>query len=579
MRNILKKAVAISVATLLVGAVASTAPVDAATAKKGAKRTVTVSVRGGKGLTVLLVSGTGRTLASKKITKSTQNGVALKTTNLSTTKGMNLQLIGPDGEYFGPVVLGWKGSKSTSAKTVYTRLTSTKSSKISLGTISVKKVGASKKQGYAVAGKQVGLADKTSGAAVKATRGKPNGVGGYGKSTVSTKSVTSASTGNVTSMDVPRIPNPPQPGPGAPQPGPGAPQPNAPAPIGDDTLGGDKDDDGIPNAFDVDDDGDGIVDAADSSTPAPVVSADDGSKDCGSISWRIFTNFKATAENFSNTINVYGQGTRQATGALMAQRITETMTMVFAPITQVCGSPVVKTEIKGNGVSYAPSTFVEVGSTCSTGDYQWLIGKGRMCDAGAQGYGFHSAYNFTENDLPSGQDTFTMKVTTSAGAAYEFSSSPGFVFVTHPTLVSYNTGSGDQVVDYSAPTIPRITVGQATELTLKIFRPQRLAFDGEAPGFYDLGGYKYTPDIPNAVSPGSNDPGKCDSQTKTDTSLTADSLVSESTKPTFELKWNIGQCFADKGATWAAGSLTVDIQVEPTGPGGNSAQKLFLTLN
>lgn len=266
MRKQLKKVLAISVATLLVGALASTSPVDAATAKKGAKRTVTVTIKGGKGLTVLLVSGTGRTLASKKITKPTQKNLKLKTTNVSTTTGMNLQLIGADGEYFGPVVLGWKGSKSTSAKKVYTRLKSTNASKISLGTITVKTVGATKKQGYAVATKQVGLADKTARAAVKATRGKPNGVGTYGKSSVSAKSVKSNSVGDVSSLNVPQAPDPVQPGPVAPQPSTPASTPTA-----DDTLGGDKDDDGIPNAFDVDDDGDGILDAADSSTPESVV--------------------------------------------------------------------------------------------------------------------------------------------------------------------------------------------------------------------------------------------------------------------------------------------------------------------
>jgi hypothetical protein len=45
------------------------------------------------------------------------------------------------------------------------------------------------------------------------------------------------------------------------------------------------------------------------------------------------------------------------------------------------------------------------------------------------------------------------------------------------------------------------------------------------------------------------------------------------------LTWNIGKCFGDKKVTWGAGKLTVDIQVEPTGPGGNSAQKLFLQLS
>lgn len=574
-----KKIGAACVASLVVGSVGIAQPVDAAAAKAGPKRTVTVSVKGGKGLTLLLVSGTGRTLASKKLTKQTQNGIKLKTPKVSTTKGVNLQLVGADGEYFGPVVLGWKGSKSTSASRVYTRLKATRSANIQLGTISVKKVGASKKQGFATATKQVGLADKTSAVAVKASRGRPLGVGAHGKSATTTaKSIVAASVSALASQ-LPTAPLPPPPG--APQPGgqPGAPQPNTQAPTANDTLGGDKDGDGIPNAFDVDDDGDGILDAADASTPTPVVSADDGTRDCGSISWRIFTNFKATAENYANTINVYGSGSREASDSLVATRITETMSMVFAPITQVCGSTVTKTEIKGNGVSYAPSSFVEVGATCNTGDYQWLIGKGRMCDTGGSGYGFHTPYTFTATDLPSGQDTFTMRVTTADNATYEFTSSPGFVFVTHPMLVAYNTGAGEQTIDYNASSIAPIAVASSTELTLKIYRPQRLSFDGEAPGFYDLGGYRYSPDIPNNVTPGSPGPGKCDKYMVTDTSLTADTLTDKTRPPTLELKWKIGECFSDKGVAWSAGRLTVDIQVEPSGPGGNSAQKLFLTTS
>ena len=570
-----KKIALACVASLLVGAVGATQPASAATAKAGAKRTVTVSVKGGKGLTLLLVSSTGRTLASKKITKATQNGIKLKTPRVSTTKGMNLQLVGADGEYFGPVVLGWRGAKSTSASRVYTRLKATNSPNISLGTVAVTNVGASKKQGYATATKQVGLADKTSAAAVKASKGKPLGVGGYGKSTTSARSVVAASVSAYASQ-LPSTPPPPNPGPpqpGAPQPG-GA-QQGAAITNADETLGGDKDDDGIPNSFDVDDDGDGILDPADTSTPPAVVSADNGTRDCGAMTWRIFTNFKATG--WTNTINVYGSSTQKASGALIAERIRETMTMVFAPITQVCGSAVVKTEIKGNGVSYAPSTYVQVANTCSTGDYQWLIGKGRMCDTGGAGYAFHNAYTFTESDLPSGQDTFSMRVTTAAGATYEFTSSPGFVFVTHPLLVSYNTGAGEQNIDYALPTIPRITVSDSTELTLKIYRPQRLAFDGEAPGFYDLGGFKYTPDIPNGVTPGSNGPGKCDALTYTDTAMTADTLANESTKPTIEVKWTLSRCFTS--TAWPSGELTVDIQVEPSGPGGNSAQKLFINAS
>ena len=60
----------------------------------------------------------------------------------------------------------------------------------------------------------------------------------------------------------------------------------------DDLLGGDKDDDGIPNAFDVNDDGDATVDSADSSTPAPQVGVEDSA--CAKVEFKIFTNINST---------------------------------------------------------------------------------------------------------------------------------------------------------------------------------------------------------------------------------------------------------------------------------------------
>jgi hypothetical protein len=585
MSNHWKKMGAAIAVTVLMGSVGFTKPLEAAAPKAGPKRTVNVTVRGGKNLTVLLVSGTGRTLASKKITKTTQK-VTLKTVAVSTTAGMNLQLVNSggtsSGEYFGPVVLGWKGTAANRASRVYTRLKSTKSSVISLGTINVTKVGTAKKQGYATVTKKVSLANTSASVAVVSSKGRPSGVGTYGKkAAIGAQSVTGSSV-SVSASNLPATPTPPNP----PQPNqqqPNQQQPNQPQGEGavakeEDTLGGDKDKDGIPNAFDVDDDGDGKSDASDTDTPTPVVSADDGVKDCGSIRWNIFTNFKATGENFVGTLNAYGTGVFESKGASTATAVTNTMTMVFAPITQVCGSAVTKTEIKGNGVSYAPATYQEVSRTCSTGDYQWLIGKGRMCDTGGQGYAFHTPNTFSATDLPSGQDTFSMRVTTASGV-YEFTSSPGFVFVSHPMLASYSIdGGAEQTINYGS-NIPRIGISNTSVLTLKLHRPQRFAIDGEGGVVYDLGGFRYTADIPNGTAQGSQGPGKCDASTVTDTVMTSDTVINPSTKPVIELRWDIGKCFQSRSTAWQTGNLTVDIQVEPAGPGGNSAQKLFLALS
>jgi hypothetical protein len=61
--------------------------------------------------------------------------------------------------------------------------------------------------------------------------------------------------------------------------------------------------------------------------------------------------------------------------------------------------------------------------------------------------------------------------------------------------------------------------------------------------------------------------------------MASDTVINPTAKPVIELQWNIGQCFQSRNTAWQTGNLTVDIQVEPVGPGGNSAQKLFLTLS
>jgi hypothetical protein len=356
----------------------------------------------------------------------------------------------------------------------------------------------------------------------------------------------------------------------------------------DDTLGGDADDDGIPNAFDVNDDGDAVLDSADSTTPAPKAAADDGTTTCSAVDFKIFTNYKATQGGYAGTINAYAPGAFQATKENIASTITKSMTMVFSPITQVCGSNVVTTELKGNGVAYAPTDYVTLsGGVCNTGDYQWAIGQGFICPGAGNKTAF-GGYTFTGSDLPTGQDTFTMRVTTADSKSYEFTSSVGFVFVTHPMFVEYSTdGTNFTKVDYSNSTPgpegaritePTISVSQSQTLYLKVLRPQRLAMDGETGEFYDLGGFKYTPDIPNAGGV-----GKCDAMTVTDSGMSSDTVLDAGKPTTVLLTWAIGQkCYTESTKTpkptWTPGASDFDVQVEPSGPGGNSAQKIRITL-
>jgi len=603
MNALSRKFTSVLAVTAITATMALASPVAAAVRSFGKTYTVTATVKGGKNLTVLLISGSGRLLASKKVTGTSQS-ITLKSPATASIGGTSLQLVNSagasKGAYFGPVTLGHKGKKSTSASRVYTQLKQSISTSVKLGTLTIKKVGAGK-QGYAVASATSKSADTSVGAQVNASKGRPTGVGTFGKTSgVAIKSygVSATAIGDPCSPpgtatcgpDSKEIgpPNPGQPTPGQPNAG----QPNSGQPTAqqgavvnkDETLGGDADDDGIPNAFDVNDDGDAVLDSADTSTPAPKVAADNGTTTCSAVDFKIFTNYKATQGGYAGTINAYAPGAFKATKENIASTITKSMTMVFSPITQVCGSNVVTTELKGNGVAYAPTDYVSLsGGVCNTGDYQWAIGQGFICPGAGNKTAF-GGYSFTGSDLPTGQDTFTMRVTTADAKSYEFTSSVGFVFVTHPMFVEYGTdGTNFTKVDYnnSTPgpdgariTEPTISVGKAQTLYLKVLRPQRLAMDGEAGEFYDLAGFKYTPDIPNVSGV-----GKCDQLTVTDKEMASDTVLDAGKPTTVLLTWAIGEkCFTPKGVAWAPGASDFDVQVEPSGPGGNSAQKIRITL-
>ena len=597
MNPLSRKFTSVLAVTAITATMALASPAAAAVRSFGKTYTVTATVKGGKNLTVLLISGSGRLLASKKVTGTSQS-ITLKSPATASIGGTSLQLVNSagasKGAYFGPVTIGHKGTKSTNASRVYTRLKQSISTSVKLGTLTIKKVGAGK-QGYAVASATSKSADTSVGAQVNASKGRPTGVGTFGKTSgVAIKSygVSATAAGDLCSPA-----NTPTCGPEGKEIGPpNAGQPNAGQPNAqqgavvnkDETLGGDADDDGIPNAFDVNDDGDAVLDSSDTSTPAPKVAADNGTTTCGAVDFKIFTNYKATQGGFAGTINAYGAGPFQANKANIASTITKTMSMVFSPITEVCGSSVTRSFLKGVGVAYAPTDYVELGKSCGTGDYQWIIGAGKMCGTDTTGFSFGSPYTFGATDLPTGQDTFSMKVETADGKSYEFTSSPGFVFVTHPMFIAYsNDGTNYTNIDYTKSTIgpdgaritePTISVTQSQTLYLKVYRPQRLAMDGEAGEFYDLGGFKFTPGIPN----GNPSVGKCDALTSTDTEMTSDTPIDSANPPVITLKWAIGsKCYGvpPKNIAWAPAASDFDISVEPSGPGGNSAQKIRITLS
>lgn len=549
------------------------------------RHTITATFTGDtEGLRLIVVTATGRTVGSARLT-SNPTAVRVRTAPITSLRGVTLQLVNDrstssaaararSGDYLGPVVLGWKGTQRTSASTVYTKFAASTSRSVALGKVKVEKITA--KQGFAYTVKNdLGRSiDTRSGQGAAARKGVPLGVGTYGRRATARTS----EAGESSSIRV------------------------GEGPSADDTLGGDRDDDGIPNAFDVDDDGDGTTDSADGTTPTQVVVPEDLDTGalCAPESLRIFTNLKATQPRFAGSINSYAPGDFTATRARSAAIVTSTMSMVIAPIDDVCGERAIRTELKGIGVPYAPADYQELAGTCATGDYQWSIGAGEMCAGDpSRRFDFGSGYTFTATDLPSGQDVFSMRVTTDAGNSYEFVSTAGFVFVTHPMLTEFavtddgRTPAADDwvAIDYDTTmttpdgvgvvTEPTIAVAEQQDVWLRVLRPQRLAIDGEASdsGFVDLGGFRYTPDIPNGASPG-NGPGRCDALSHTDEQLPSDKPTRSITEPrVLELRWDLSECYgvAPRFAPWQPGPTDFDIQVEPSGPGGNSAQKVRLT--
>ncbi|MCX6527206.1 MAG: hypothetical protein NTU52_04365 [Actinobacteria bacterium] len=565
--------------------------------------TVTATLKNAQNLTVMLVGKSGRLLATQSI--PTSGKVSLRTPKISSIAGATLQLVNgkassSKGDYYGPVLVGWKGSKLSSATRVYTRLKTSTKTTLALGTITV--ISVTKQQGYAAVAKASTLADSATKTQVRAVKGKPSGVGNYGKASsakLSAYGVRAQAPGDACSPKgtqtcsadgkelSPPTNQPANSQPANNQPANGAPNGNNDkgATVEDDELlGGDADDDGLPNAFDVNDDGDTKTDSADSETPAPKVTGDESGA-CTAVDFKIFTNFKATQPGFAGTINAYGTGAFLADATTIPKAIGSTMSMVFSPIATVCGSAVTKSELKGIGVPYAPAEYVSLGDKCSTGDYQWTIGNGKMCGSST----FSDGYTFSLTDLPSGQDTFSMRVTTADGKEYEFTASAGFVFVTHPMLLGYQAGETKASIDYSAGTpgpdgtavnAPSISLKQTDKLKLSFYRPQRLAIDGEPgfgeekPAFYDLGGFTYLPQLPNVANI-----GQCDSLSAIDTVMTVDTRSDTAVKPTMELEWDFyTKCFVPKSATWVTGDWQggVDITVTPPGPGGNAGQKLFV---
>ncbi len=425
--------------------------------------TVSGTLTGGRGLHVVVVQANG---TSKKATITSTKGT-FKVVG-ATLAGASIQLVGSNGTYFGPVLLGGSGKK------VYETIKG--SGNLSLGTFK-------RKSGYAAARAPVGRYFTTAAYTVAAKNGKPIGAGKYGLVKVGNgKSTLKGYNGQ----------------------------------------GRDADLDGIPGAFDIDDNGNLIIDNVDRTTrsgrslrqfspalraicptpdqpppagcipPSGAPSGGTTATAAAATEFKLFSNFKLTD---ATSINVSIPG---ITGidALIDAAVPTTVTLA----TQVMGATSSTLDCLGNTYCAPHGAYPLVNSVAASYTGAFLnLSKGTTGDA-------QIMPGAARTDIGSGNAFLQIDGTTSYPGVLNF------VFNTAPALKSYNVGAGEQTLFYDAsgvsasgmtPSTPITTTAGATSITVTFWRPQRSALSseawfGSANPWTDIGGLAYRADTPNA---------------------------------------------------------------------------------
>lgn len=370
--------------------------------------------------------------------------------------------------------------------------------------------------------------------------------------------------------------------------------------VGAPGAGGDLDLDGVANAFDIDDDGDLVLDNNDRSSgtrvrqTGPPPPPGEGSPPPGEgpppppaqSGLRLFSNFHF---NVDETLNANAGGvTRAQIDAAMTRPGSFVGLVFFLP------DGVTEAELDCGGLTY-----------CSPG------GTGRAsepypdgspfpacCDADGDGLGTitrgptgdFQLRTFAPSDAIGSGDTFVQILPDGT----QITGSLNYMFNTTPAVKTHTDGSGATgTVSYPAGTSSPGTqanplpvrpdaAGNHT-LTLEFWRPQRDALPeaGEPEGFVDIGGLSYQVVIPNPpMRPGSpgtpgggRGPGSCrlDALSSGDPALQAtlppfsriDSAADAPADPnnTLTLTIDFTKCLAQTGQTLAPGDqLTWELQ-------------------
>jgi hypothetical protein len=431
--------------------------------------TVSGSVPKNKGYQVVVVQANGKG-AEATIKRNGSFRVKVRAVN-----GASVHLIRRDGSYYGPVLFGGGGRK------VYGTLRGRAS--INLKRIQVRRGG------YGVAILPNRRTMRSAAYTITARNGRPIGAGNYGRVKVG----------------------------------------NGTGPLkGYNGVGRDTDLDGIPGVYDVDDNGNLILDNVDRSGRRGKGRAPKKRQVTSATDFKMFSNFKIGGSQTPNANALRFS----ALTTLVGQLVPTTLTLA----TQVVGGTSGTLDCMGNdycrehtasGASYPQVNFAPVAittpglvpiTTGPTGDAQISPGA-------------------TPTEIGAG-DAFIQRV-----GATEYPGTLNFVFNTSPALESFQVGTGAVTTltyqsDGSANHgmdqnngAQRIQMSQAnSKLTLTFWRPQRRALPGESSssGWVDIGGLTYSIDTPNAPSGSTKSQCSTDAYSGLSTTNTGDTPVQAS---------------------------------------------------
>ena len=513
----------------------------AVTAAPAPAATVSGTVRNSKGYRVLLVQANG-TVRTARIAASSG---AFSILGVSLTNA-SLQLVKADGSYYGPIVL-----KATASQAFL----------FIKGAANLRIGVATRRDGYAVVGvPPAGRYQTLAAYSATAVAGRPIGAGRLGR-------VTTAEPGGLN--------------------GPGA----------------DLDLDGIVNAFDIDDNGNLILDNVDrsgrgSTRPRAGLSGAAGTSARRIAHYDEFRMISSLKLTDATSINVNIPGITDVDG-LIARFLPPTVTLTA----QVIGGTA---KLDGLGNSYLLDHVVG-GVTYPLVDLAPATRTGSLLDLVA---GPGNGAQITPGALPSQIGAGDSFVETAAdGTSYP--GTLGFVFNTAPALKSYQfdtdpaatevpyDGNGVSPLGMTPQSGSRLSVpAGATRITLTFWRPQRRATTGEAgnaDGWVDIGGLEYRADIPDAPTTidgteiasthdatgsysdaGAN--GAPIATTPTDRGVldpAADAPSSPASTITFTV--DLPTCFSGWATLGSGAQFDLDIQAS-SAFGDNAARRLFFRL-